>query len=69
VRVSALEPAAVATELFPPEVRRRHRAEHGACGGLGSEDVADAIGYIVTRPRHVVVGELLVCPTAQERSP
>jgi NADP-dependent 3-hydroxy acid dehydrogenase YdfG len=67
VRVSVLEPAAVATELFPPEVRRRHREEHGTYERIRSEDVADAIGYIVTRPRHVAVSELLVRPTEQQR--
>jgi NADP-dependent 3-hydroxy acid dehydrogenase YdfG len=67
VRVSTLEPAAVATELFPPEIRRRRREEHGSYERLRSEDVADAIGYIVTRPRHVAVSELLVRPTEQER--
>jgi NADP-dependent 3-hydroxy acid dehydrogenase YdfG len=67
VRVSLLEPAAVATELFPPEVRRRHVEEDGAYERLTSEDVADAVGYIVTRPRHVAVSELLVRPTEQER--
>jgi NADP-dependent 3-hydroxy acid dehydrogenase YdfG len=67
VRVSTVEPAAVATELFPPEIRRRRREEHGSYERLRSEDVADAIGYIVTRPRHVAVSELLVRPTEQER--
>jgi NADP-dependent 3-hydroxy acid dehydrogenase YdfG len=57
----------VATELFPPEVRRRHVEQDGAYERLTSEDVANAIGYIVTRPRHVAVSELLVRPTEQER--
>jgi NADP-dependent 3-hydroxy acid dehydrogenase YdfG len=65
--VSTVEPAAVATELFPPEVRRGHWEEHGSYERLRSEDVADAIAYIVTRPRHVAVSELLVRPTEQER--
>jgi NADP-dependent 3-hydroxy acid dehydrogenase YdfG len=30
------------------------------------EDVADAITYIVTRPRHVAVNEILIRPTDQE---
>jgi len=30
-------------------------------------DIADAISYIVTRPRHVAVNELLIRPTEQER--
>jgi NADP-dependent 3-hydroxy acid dehydrogenase YdfG len=66
VRVSVLSPAAVATELFPPEVRNRRRAERGH-PPLSPEDVADAIGYAVTCPAHVAVSELLIRPTAQER--
>jgi NADP-dependent 3-hydroxy acid dehydrogenase YdfG len=66
VRVSVLEPAAVATELFPPEVRNRRQTERGY-PPLRSEDVADAIGYAVTRPAHVAVSELLIRPTSQER--
>jgi NADP-dependent 3-hydroxy acid dehydrogenase YdfG len=31
------------------------------------EDIADAIGYVVTRPRRVAVNEMLVRPTEQER--
>ncbi|MEV6006926.1 SDR family NAD(P)-dependent oxidoreductase [Streptomyces sp. NPDC051976] len=68
VRVSVVEPGSVETEL------RTHNSEvvqQLIVAGLGdierlqSEDVADAIGYIVTRPRHVAVGELLVRPTEQ----
>ena len=33
---------------------------------LYPEDIADAITYIVTRPRRVAVNELLVRPTEQE---
>ena len=33
---------------------------------LRAEDIADAIAYIVTRPRHVAINELLVRPTEQE---
>jgi NADP-dependent 3-hydroxy acid dehydrogenase YdfG len=62
-----MEPAAVATELFPPEVRRGPEQEHRRYERLRPEDVADAIGYTVTRPRHVAVSEMLVRPTEQER--
>jgi len=34
---------------------------------LRAEDVADIIGYMVTRPRHIAVSELLVRPAEQER--
>ena len=33
---------------------------------LESEDIADAIAYIVTRPRRVAINELLIRPTEQE---
>jgi NADP-dependent 3-hydroxy acid dehydrogenase YdfG len=34
---------------------------------MEAEDIADAISYIVTRPRHVAVNEILIRPTEQER--
>jgi NADP-dependent 3-hydroxy acid dehydrogenase YdfG len=33
---------------------------------MRADDVADAIAYIVTRPRHVAVNEILIRPTEQE---
>jgi NADP-dependent 3-hydroxy acid dehydrogenase YdfG len=57
----------VATELFTPGDRRRHLAEHGTYERLRPADVGDAVGYAVTRPRHVAVSEMLVRPTEQER--
>ena len=32
---------------------------------LEAEDIADAISYVVTRPRHVAVNEVLIRPTEQ----
>jgi NADP-dependent 3-hydroxy acid dehydrogenase YdfG len=34
---------------------------------MEAEDIADAILYVVTRPRHVAVNEMLIRPTEQER--
>ena len=34
---------------------------------LEAEDIADAIAYIVTRPRRVAVNEILVRPTEQDQ--
>jgi NADP-dependent 3-hydroxy acid dehydrogenase YdfG len=34
---------------------------------LEASDIADAILYIVTRPRHVAVNEILIRPTDQEQ--
>ncbi len=69
VRISVVEPGAVATELIT-HVRQEVLAElakrFGRMDPLQSEDIADAIAYIVTRPRRVAVNEMLVRPTNQE---
>ncbi|MFA7766188.1 SDR family NAD(P)-dependent oxidoreductase [Streptomyces sp. NRRL S-448] len=68
VRVSVVEPGSVDTELRdhnPAAVRAQLAAYLGDIERLQSHDVADAVGYIVTRPRHVAVAELLVRPTEQ----
>ena len=68
VRVSLVEPGATATELVShnrPEVIDSIRSQLGQT--MQAEDIADAIIYIVTRPRHVAVNEMLIRPTEQER--
>jgi NADP-dependent 3-hydroxy acid dehydrogenase YdfG len=69
VRVSLVEPGAVATELVShnrPEIR-----EQMAAGDdferMVPEDIAEAIVYIVTRPSRMAVNEMLIRPTEQER--
>ena len=69
VRVSLVEPGAVATELSShnrPEIREQISQRFGAVERLEAEDIADAIAYIVTRPRHVAINELLIRPTEQQ---
>jgi NADP-dependent 3-hydroxy acid dehydrogenase YdfG len=69
VRVSLVEPGATATELIThnrPEVRENLRSQLGQ-QRMAAEDIADAIAYIVTRPAHVAVNEMLIRPTEQER--
>lgn len=68
VRISLVEPGATATELAGhnrPEVLEAMRGQFGA--RMEAADIADAITYIVTRPRHVAVNEMLIRPTEQER--
>jgi NADP-dependent 3-hydroxy acid dehydrogenase YdfG len=70
VRVGLIEPGAVATELMDhirPEIQEQARARFAGVTKLESEDIADAIRYMVTRPRHVALNELLIRPTEQER--
>src|SRR3954452_20045883 len=68
VRVSLVEPGATKSELVT-HVREEVRANlpPGAGEILEAEDIADAILYIVTRPRRMAVNEILVRPTEQER--
>jgi NADP-dependent 3-hydroxy acid dehydrogenase YdfG len=70
VRVSLVEPGAVATELAShnrPEIQDGLRQRFASMERLQAEDIADAIAYVVTRPRHVAVNEMLVRPTDQEQ--
>lgn len=69
VRVSLVEPGVVGTELAGhnrPEILERIEERHAAMEILRAEDVADAVAYIVGRPRRVTVNEMLVRPTEQE---
>jgi NADP-dependent 3-hydroxy acid dehydrogenase YdfG len=54
VRVSVVEPGTVGGELVP------HLGAVPPVEALRADDVADAIGYIVTRDRRVAVNEMLV---------
>jgi NADP-dependent 3-hydroxy acid dehydrogenase YdfG len=70
LRVSLVEPGAVATELtehLRPEVREQTAQLFANTEPLQAEDIADAITFIVTRPRRMAVNEVLVRPTEQER--
>lgn len=69
VRVSVVEPGAVDTELAShnrPEILESVQKRFGNIERLHSDDIADAIAYVVTRPRHVAINEVLVRPTEQE---
>jgi NADP-dependent 3-hydroxy acid dehydrogenase YdfG len=69
VRVSVVEPGAVATELtdhLRPEIREATKQRFGDMERLVAEDIADAIEYIVTRPRRVAINEVLIRPTEQQ---
>ncbi len=69
VRVSLVEPGGTDTELSDhvrPGVREQVRARFADVERLSADDIADAIVYVVTRPRHVAVNEILIRPTEQE---
>jgi len=69
VRVSIVEPGAVETELpshIREEIRDQMMSRLSDIERLEAVDIADAIAYIVTRPRRVAINELLIRPTEQE---
>lgn len=69
LRVSVVEPGAVDTELtdhLRPESAEALNTRLGAIKRLEAEDIADTIEYIVTRPRHMAINEILIRPTQQE---
>ncbi len=69
LRVSLVEPGAVDTELPShnrAEILELMNARFGGIERLQADDIADAIAYIVTRPRHVAINEVLVRPTEQQ---
>jgi NADP-dependent 3-hydroxy acid dehydrogenase YdfG len=68
LRVSLIEPGAVATELtdhLRDGVRETVRERLRNVERLSAEDIADAIEYVVTRPRNVAINEILIRPTEQ----
>jgi NADP-dependent 3-hydroxy acid dehydrogenase YdfG len=69
VRISLVEPGAVITELSShnrPEVLEEIKGRFGEIERLEASDIADAVSFIVTRPRHVAINEILVRPTEQQ---
>ncbi|MCZ2814572.1 SDR family NAD(P)-dependent oxidoreductase [Modestobacter sp. VKM Ac-2984] len=71
VRISLVEPGAVATELTDhitqPEAKRASQEMAAGMTRLQAEDIARAVLYVVSQPSHVAVNEVLVRPTDQER--
>jgi NADP-dependent 3-hydroxy acid dehydrogenase YdfG len=68
VRVSLVEPGATATELRSHNTQAIQDMQAQRFAGvrtMDASDIADAILYIVTRPWHVAVSEILIRPTEQ----
>lgn len=68
IRVGAIHPGMVETEFS--EVRFKGDVERAAkvyqsFAPLKPEDIADIIAFVVTRPYHVNIADLVVTPTAQ----
>jgi NADP-dependent 3-hydroxy acid dehydrogenase YdfG len=69
LRVGLIEPGAVETELAShnrPEVQETMGKRFGSIERLQADDIARAVVYMVTQPRHTAVNEILIRPTEQE---
>jgi NADP-dependent 3-hydroxy acid dehydrogenase YdfG len=69
VRISTIKPGVVESEFQAVAGYNRDNfyksiEKFGAL--LKPEDVADAIGYVVTRPPHVLINDLVIRPTGQD---
>jgi len=72
IRVSVVEPGAVATELADHVTNPLARAAIDQMrkemkAPLRAEDIAEAIFYAVSQPQHLSVNEILIRPTEQTR--
>ena len=69
IRVTSIEPSAVDTELThtitDEELMAQLEESFGDLTIMASEDIAEAILYVLTAPDHVDVEELLIMPTDQ----
>ncbi len=68
IKVSSIDPGMVETEFsivrFDGDAERAKKVYEGL-EPLIATDVADAIWYIVSRPKHVNINNMLIMPTAQ----
>ena len=66
VRIGAVAPGVVLNDLW--QVTDAAAVADGVAAGTGltSEDVADAIVFMLTRPRHINIRDLVMLPINQE---
>jgi len=66
VRIGALAPGMVLNELWgltdPHEIERRVAAH----SGIMNDDVVDALFFMLTRPPHVAIRDLVILPQGQD---
>ncbi|VAW15238.1 Oxidoreductase, short-chain dehydrogenase/reductase family [hydrothermal vent metagenome] len=71
IRVGAVNPGLVETEFSAVRFKGDKERAEGVYKGfqaLKPEDIADIIHFVVTRPYHVNIADLVVMPTAQASS-
>jgi ribitol 2-dehydrogenase len=66
VRMGEIAPGVVLNELWGIAEDTKTESDIEQAIGITSEDVADAVLYMLTRPRHVNIRDLVILPTSQE---
>jgi len=69
IRVTLIEPGAVATELIGQnreEIQALIRDRLSGTEPLEAKDIAEGVLYAISQPAHVSVNELLIRPTSQQ---
>ncbi|MEE1885184.1 SDR family NAD(P)-dependent oxidoreductase [Pedobacter flavus] len=68
IKVTAIHPGMVETEFsvvrFKGDVNRAKKVYEGL-EPLYAKDIADAIQFVISRPKHVNINDMLIMPTAQ----
>jgi ribitol 2-dehydrogenase len=65
VRMGAIAPGVVLNDLWGVSDEDEIEAKVARGEGIRSEDVADAVAYMLTRPRHVTIRDLVILPRDQ----
>lgn len=66
VRIGEISPGVVLNELWGIAENSDTENSIEKAQGITSEDVADAVLYMLTRPRHVNIRDLVILPASQE---
>lgn len=66
VRIGEIAPGVVLNELWGFDELAETAPQLAAATGIRSEDVADAVLYMLSRPRHVNIRDLVILPTSQD---
>lgn len=70
IRVTEIQPGAVETEFSVVRYKgdkAKADAVYEGYDPLRAQDIADAIVYALSRPKHVTIDQMLIMPTAQAR--
>jgi ribitol 2-dehydrogenase len=66
VRLGSVAPGVVHTDLWSVVEGAKAEGITGATTGIRPEDVAEAVTFMLTRPRHVTVRDLVILPSDQD---